>query len=323
MDEQFIDYYNILDLDIESIPEQIRANYLKLAKKHHPDQGGHPEKFQLICKAYECLYNKESRKNYDLIYLKRSYDEIKEDEFFKYKNDFKQFDVSNKKVISEDKLNELMNEVFKDKETFIEKTLDKWEVDKRLNDIALERENQDIENKDPKVKSIIVDNNLEINDIYDYNLFKNNVSNNNIIKSTLGTVDILASDYCNFQVFNSDINYVSNVYSEIDFDDSKIDPENPIFLNKLNNNDLKNMNTKEINEIKEWKICKKKDIKLTSNNIEEFLINRKNEEKFIKEDIDKNLNNIKKKKEINTFLKNNFEEDSEYYDKINNIKKRN
>jgi curved DNA-binding protein CbpA len=323
MDEQFIDYYNILDLDIESIPEQIRSNYLKLAKKHHPDQGGHPEKFQLICKAYECLYNKESRKNYDLIYLKRSYDEIKEDEFFKYKNDFKQFDISSKKVISEDKLNELMNEVFKDKETFIEKTLDKWEVDKRLNDIALERENQDIESKDPKIKSIIVDNNLEINDIYDYNLFKNNVCNNNIIKSNLGTVDILASDYCNFQVFNSDINYVSNVYSEIDFDDSKVDPENPIFLNKINNNDLKNMNTKEINEIKEWKICKKKDIKLTSNNIEEFLTNRKNEEKFIKEDIDKNLNNIKKKKEINTFLKNNFEEDSEYYDKINNIKKRN
>ena len=319
MEGEFIDYYNILEVDIQATSDQIRSSYLKLAKKFHPDQGGHPEKFQMICKAYECLYNKESRKTYDLLYLKKSYEEINEDEFFRFKNDFRQFEVSNKKVISENKLTEMMNEVFKDKENFSEKALNDKDIEKRLNDISMERENQDIEYNNDKIKTVIEENELKINDIYDYNMYVNKTGGNtDIIYSNLGTVDILESNYCNFETFNSGSGYISNIYSPLD--DENCNTENPNYLNRLNNTDIgKNL---KINEIKEWKISKPKDTKLTQEKIDEYLSNRKKEEQFIMEDINSNLNNVKKRKEVNTFLKNNLEENLELTETFDNIKRR-
>ena len=320
MEDEFIDYYNMLEIDIQATPEQIRSSYIKLAKKFHPDQGGHPEKFQMICKAYECLYNKETRKTYDLLYLKKSYEEINEDEFFRFRNDFKQFEVSNKKVVTEDKLTEIMNEVFKDKDNFNEKALNNKDIEKRLNDISMERENQDIEYNNDKIKTIIEENEIKINDIYDYNMHMNKKSGNkDIIFSNLGTVDILSSNYTNFEIFNSGPGYISNIYSPLD--DENANDENPNYINKINNTDI-GVNLK-INEIKEWKITKQKDTKLTQEKIEEFLKNRRDEEQYIMEDINSNLNNIKKRKEVNSFLKNNMEENIEYNDKFDNIKKRN
>ena len=126
MNENFVDYYKILDIDIEATSSEIRNNYLKLAKKNHPDQGGNSEFFQLICKAYECLYNKETRKEYDLVYLKRSFDELKEDELVKFKDEFNEFVTTNVKSINEDKINELFSEIFKENDE---------KVDIKLNDL--------------------------------------------------------------------------------------------------------------------------------------------------------------------------------------------
>ena len=319
MEGEFIDYYNILEIDIQATPEQIRTSYLKLAKKFHPDQGGHPEKFQLICKAYECLYNKETRKTYDLLYLKKSYEEINEDEFFRFKNDFKNFEVSNKKVVSEEKLNEMMNEVFKDKENFSEKPLNNKDIEKRLTDISMERENQDIEYNNDKIKTLIEENEIQINDIYDYNMHVNKKGGNTeIIFSNLGTVDILQSNYCNFETFNSGSAYISNIFSPLD--DEGSNQENPNIINKINNNEIGK--SLKIGEIKEWKISKQKDTKLTQEKIDEFLNNRKKEEQNILDDINNNLNNVKKRKEVNTFLKNNLEENLEFIDSFDNVKRR-
>jgi DnaJ-class molecular chaperone len=61
------DYYLILGVDRGETPRGIRAAYLDLAKRHHPDHAGQaatPE-FQTIAEAYETLSNTEKRRTYD------------------------------------------------------------------------------------------------------------------------------------------------------------------------------------------------------------------------------------------------------------------
>lgn len=313
MNENFIDFYKILDIDIEATSSEIRNNYLKLAKKNHPDQGGNSEMFQLICKGYECLYNKETRKEYDLIYLKRSFDELKEDELVKFKGEFNEFVTTNVKSINEDKINELFSEIFKDSEEIIDKKLNDIDLEKRITDICLERETQDIETKDDAIKNLLDnEHELNINDIYEFTKQKYGYENTNIINNEIGTADLLHFDkYGSYELLNNinnDNNYVSNIYTDI---------------NDLNNNNIKEITNKiSYTDIKEWKSTKKQDRKLTSNEIEDYIQIRRKEENNLLSDVEKNFRDNKKKKEINLFVKNEFDEELEEIEKIDNIKKR-
>lgn len=49
------DPYKILGLSSTASPEEIKAAYRSLAKKHHPDQGGNEETFKEISSAYEMI----------------------------------------------------------------------------------------------------------------------------------------------------------------------------------------------------------------------------------------------------------------------------
>jgi curved DNA-binding protein CbpA len=61
----FENYYQILGLpDFASI-EEVKKAFRELAKKHHPDRGGDPEKFKKILKAYLVLSNKKKKKQFD------------------------------------------------------------------------------------------------------------------------------------------------------------------------------------------------------------------------------------------------------------------
>jgi len=311
MNENFIDYYKILDVDIEATSSEIRNNYLKLAKKNHPDQGGSSEMFQLICKGYECLYNKETRKEYDLIYLKRSFDELKEDELIKFKDEFNEFVSTNVKSMNEEKINELFSEIFKDTEEIKNQKLNNIDLEKRITDICLERETQDIETKDDVIKTLL-DNEqeLNINDVYEFTKQKYGYENTNIINNEIGTADLLQFDkYGSYELLKNDDNYVSNIYTDI---------------NNLNNNNIKEIANKiSYSDIKEWKNTKKQDKKLTSNEIEDYIKIRRSEENILLNDVEKNFRDNKKKKEINSFVKNEFDEELEEVEKIDNIKKRN
>ena len=58
-------YYDILGVAKTATPEELKAAFRKLAKTHHPDVGGDPEKFKEINEAYNCLSDPQSRAGYD------------------------------------------------------------------------------------------------------------------------------------------------------------------------------------------------------------------------------------------------------------------
>jgi curved DNA-binding protein len=66
---EFIDYYNILEIQKTSTEADIKAAYRKLARKYHPDLNPNDEnakkKFQQINEANEVLSDPEKRKKYD------------------------------------------------------------------------------------------------------------------------------------------------------------------------------------------------------------------------------------------------------------------
>ena len=63
------DYYEVLGVNKNSTPEQIKAAYRKLAVKHHPDKNkgnkDSEEKFKEASEAYHVLSNIERKQNYD------------------------------------------------------------------------------------------------------------------------------------------------------------------------------------------------------------------------------------------------------------------
>lgn len=65
----FVDYYQILGVAKTATPEEIKAAYRKLARKHHPDLNPNDKdaksKFQQINEANEVLSDPENRRKYD------------------------------------------------------------------------------------------------------------------------------------------------------------------------------------------------------------------------------------------------------------------
>lgn len=60
------DLYQTLGVARDASLEDIRRSYKDLAKTHHPDRGGNPEKFKAIQNAYEVLSNEERRQMYNM-----------------------------------------------------------------------------------------------------------------------------------------------------------------------------------------------------------------------------------------------------------------
>lgn len=307
----FVDLYNILDVDMEAKSDEIKNAYIKLVKINHPDHGGNPEMFQQITRAYEILHNKETRKEYDLYYLKKSMDEFKGDDFNRMKADYSNFVTANIKPVSKEKLDEIYEDIFKDREQFKENKIETNELEKRINDINFERENSSIENSNDIVMQLLNDFNskvetpITISEFFEYLKHKNNNSNTNreIMIGEIGTLDTMPGYSTNYTSFVSDNEYFgSNYYSEIGNNGLEIGNENNI----------------DIEDFKNWKNMKRHDNKLSDDDIKSYLEKRKQEEDMIFGEVENNLQNNSKKKEVEKFLKTKHlsENVEEYYSKL-------
>jgi molecular chaperone DnaJ len=58
--------YEVLGVDKNSSPEEIKKAYRNLSKEHHPDKGGDENKFKDIAAAYDILGNPEKKQQYDM-----------------------------------------------------------------------------------------------------------------------------------------------------------------------------------------------------------------------------------------------------------------
>jgi chromosome segregation ATPase len=70
-EEEFIDWYEILEISVNATLKEIKKQYRELMKKYHPDQSKdeseyNKEKINLIQKAYEILSDEEKRKEFDI-----------------------------------------------------------------------------------------------------------------------------------------------------------------------------------------------------------------------------------------------------------------
>jgi molecular chaperone DnaJ len=59
------DYYEILEVDKSASSDEIKKQFRKLSKVHHPDKGGDAEKFKELNEAYEVLSDKDKREKYN------------------------------------------------------------------------------------------------------------------------------------------------------------------------------------------------------------------------------------------------------------------
>jgi len=59
------DLYQILGVDRDAKPADIKAAFRRRAKDLHPDHGGDPEEFRLVKLAYDVLTDPEQRRHYD------------------------------------------------------------------------------------------------------------------------------------------------------------------------------------------------------------------------------------------------------------------
>lgn len=59
------DFYKILGVDPKCTQSEIKSAYKKMAKEHHPDNGGMQEKMQEINEAWDHLKSPEKRQEYD------------------------------------------------------------------------------------------------------------------------------------------------------------------------------------------------------------------------------------------------------------------
>ncbi len=69
------DHYQTLGIPRSATPAEVRAAFVRLAKRHHPDMAGNlPWRLQEVRMAYRCLSDAEARAAHDRMLAAREHD---------------------------------------------------------------------------------------------------------------------------------------------------------------------------------------------------------------------------------------------------------
>ena len=60
-----MNYYDILGVNQQASPDDLKKAYKKASMQHHPDRGGDESKFKEINEAYSTLKDPQKRQQYD------------------------------------------------------------------------------------------------------------------------------------------------------------------------------------------------------------------------------------------------------------------
>lgn len=299
----FVDYYNMLNLEMNATSDDIKKSYFSLVKKHHPDQGGSEALFRKITEAYEILSDKNSRREYDSYYLRGDTNNYLNDELLVLKNGYQNYIDENVKELNEDEKEKLYFDIIKsiqndNKKIVDEQLLNSENMLTNFENLNLDRKNAMIEEQDDSVFNLINKINsqkkpdeyqMTINDVFDYYKHKQNKQNQS---TQLVNMDFLTL---------SDINDpMTSNYNFIDPDQDNKNSTLFSFYNDMHTSNKDDLSTfiKEMNEndFLEWKNENDKIIINTPVVEEDFdnLIRRRKQEGIeIKNTIESNLNRYK------------------------------
>jgi DnaJ-class molecular chaperone len=209
-----MDYYNILEVDRNATPLEIRQKYIALSLRYHPDKNIHldkkeyiecEEKFKNISRAFTVLSDPDEKLKYDKM------KNIKSNIFYSYQNENENFTVSSKlinlvgKVFSNESIQsgkdfinvftkfvnlnnincEKLPEIIKNYNTFFtQKNIERTNNNQIINIPKQKKMTTDVPHESRK--DIIYDINVSLNDIYNEVPKELNVSRYRICHYCLG-----------------------------------------------------------------------------------------------------------------------------------------
>ena len=351
--ENFIDYYKILDIDVFAEPEEIKKQFDKMAKLYHPDRpGGNSEIFMRISKAYEVLCKKKTKSAYDLYYFKHTSGEIALDtDHWGLKTNFNliQSEINSRPLDLNREIEEkkFLKELEEDREKFKEIAL-KCVQENGMTHQELTRNHEyerglhDVENSDEKIKEILLTNpDIKPDDLLNYVKFLGGFNNSGMYSSTEIIPLNLESNTDDFE-YESWSAPESQIVSKNVYDENIIlnEIENYSCIEKPNEDDKENVvSTLNIEDFKKWKDERENETKKIENvDIDMFLKKRQNELENMNYFVEnKIINNLETRSKIGTFLKKNtknklkideedilatVESNRVFTTKINNVKHR-
>lgn len=157
-----VNLYDVLNVQNDATLKEIKSAYRRLAKEYHPDRNknnGNNDMFELITHAYTILADEKTRREYDEIY---NLSNQADNDHFKLKSQSKQYhELATKKNPQSTQNNKNSKELDEMKELFRRETeemnrkhnysgetkpINQTDTERRINDLKMTREHDDIEN---------------------------------------------------------------------------------------------------------------------------------------------------------------------------------